>query len=258
VRTRLHVGRMSLGITLMVLGATTSPLAASFSVNPTQVHLNPKGTSQLLTLRNESDAPLRFQLTVYKWNQAPDGTMQLEPTTDILFFPTLLTLEAKDERRIRVGSMVAFGATEQTYRLFVEELPPAETDAPVAGIRMLTKLGIPVFLQPEKASARATLRGLAVDDGRFSFELLNEGNVHFLPEAVVVRGLDAKGDVVVNEELKSWYVLASGLRRFEVAVPPAACGSVRELEVEARIAKTSLKERLQTPAPPCVADRKGP
>ncbi len=257
MRTSLRVGAVVLGIAMLTAPAT-SARAGSFSVNPTQVFLSQNGTSQLLTLRNESDAPLRFQLTVFKWNQAADGVMQLEPTTDILFFPSLLTLDAKDERRIRVGAMVPFAATEQTYRLFVEELPPAEVDAPAEGVRMLTKLGIPVFLRPAKPSARVTLRALEVDDGRFSFELLNEGNVHFLPESVVVRGLDAGGDVVLHQELQSWYVLAAGLRHFEFEVPHGSCGSIKAFEVEARIAKTSLKERLLTPAPPCVSDRKGP
>jgi len=227
--------------------------AGAFSVNPTQIFLSPGASTQLLTLRNESDDTLRFQLTAFKWQQAADGAMQLEPTNDVIFFPAMLSLGAKDERRIRIGVTVPFDAIEKTYRLFVQELPPEETGEgpPPGGIRMLTKLGIPVFLRPPKPAAQATLRDLVMTGGAFSFSLYNGGNVHFLPETVVVRGFDASGARVFEQEVTSWYVLANTPRAFTYAVPTEACGKLRSLEVEARIAKTSLKERLQTPAPVC-------
>jgi P pilus assembly chaperone PapD len=67
----------------LVLQAGT--LAASaFKVTPVRVTFNGP-SSTLLTLKNESDQPLRFQISSYVWSQDPKGGMQLTPTDDIAF-----------------------------------------------------------------------------------------------------------------------------------------------------------------------------
>jgi P pilus assembly chaperone PapD len=66
--------------------------AATFTVEPTQIVFSNRTNSVLLTLRNESTETLRFELSVFKWDQSPSGEMQLEGTEDIVFFPALLTL----------------------------------------------------------------------------------------------------------------------------------------------------------------------
>src|SRR5512141_1630359 len=76
--------------------------ASAFRVTPIQVELSGK-SSALLTLTNESGQPLRFQISAFSWSQAPNGDMQLNPTQDISFFPSLLTLKAGEERKVRVG-----------------------------------------------------------------------------------------------------------------------------------------------------------
>jgi fimbrial chaperone protein len=96
---------------------------------------------------------LQFQLSVFAWAQSPSGEMQLEPTEDIVFFPTLLTLKPNETRRVRVGSATTQEVREKTYRIFVEELPPAGTVAG-SGVRVLTKMGIPIFVRPVKKSLR--------------------------------------------------------------------------------------------------------
>jgi len=54
--------------------------AATFTVDPTQIFLSGRSGSVLLTLRNESNETLQFQLSVFAWTQSPSGEMQLEPT----------------------------------------------------------------------------------------------------------------------------------------------------------------------------------
>ncbi len=235
----------------LALGQASAAGAASFSVNPTQVFLSATTKSALVTLKNESDQPVRFQLTLMSWSQAPDGQMQLAATEDIIFFPALLTLNAREERKVRVGATVPPGAVEKTYRLFVEELPPLEKKEMPNSVTMLTKMGVPIFLQPARITAQAALRDLAVAGGRLSFRLLNTGTVHFAPEAVWVRGLDEAGATLFDQKADVWYVLAGGLRAFDVEVPVARCALVRSLVVEARLPGTMLKETLQAPGGAC-------
>jgi fimbrial chaperone protein len=226
--------------------------AASFSVNPTQLMLSGGAKSALVSLKNETDQPVRFQLSVMAWNQAVDGQMQLSPTEDVVFFPALLTLKGHEERKVRVGATVAPGSVEKTYRLFIEELPPLENAEGTTGVAMVTKMGIPIFLRPAKVTAQAALEDLNVKSGRLCFRLQNKGNVYFIPQVIHVRGLDASGTTVVDQQPSGWYVLAGGARAFEVDIPAAQCGQVRSFLVEAQLSGTRLTETLQTPAGACA------
>jgi fimbrial chaperone protein len=222
--------------------------AATFTVDPTHIFLSARSGSVLLTLRNESTETLQFQLSVFAWTQSASGQMELEPTEDIVFFPTLLTLKAKETRRVRVGSATPQDVREKTYRIFVEELPPV--DNLTAGVRVLTKMGIPIFVRPVKEVATATLTDLRQRDGTLRFALTNAGTVHVVPQSITVRGL-AGSNTAFNQELEGWYVLAGGRREFDMAFPKNACAQVTSIVVDVQFASGKLQERLQTPNGAC-------
>lgn len=223
--------------------------AATFTVDPTQIFLSGRSGSVLLTLRNESNETLQFQLSVFAWTQNPSGQMELEPTEDIVFFPTLLTLKPKETRRVRVGSATPQDVREKTYRIFVEELPPVEKE-PGVGVRVLTKMGIPIFVRPVKEVATATLNNLRQQEGTLRFTLANEGTVHVVPQSIKVRGL-AGSNAAFDRDLEGWYVLAGGRREFDMAFPKNACAQVTSIVVDIQFASAKLQERLQTPNGVC-------
>jgi fimbrial chaperone protein len=235
---------------LMMLVSAASASAATFTVNPTQIFLSSKATTSLLTLRNDSEEPLRFQLTAFAWQQTPTGELSLTATEDVVFFPALLTLAPKEERKIRVGATVGAAAQERTYRIFVEELPAAAGRQENA-VRVLTKMGIPIFIRPAKEVATADLRELALGGGSLRFNVTNRGTVHFVPQKVVVRAAGQAGERLFEEELKAWYILAGGRRDFEFATPQATCARVASLSVEIEFDSNVLKESLQTPGGTC-------
>jgi fimbrial chaperone protein len=223
--------------------------AATFTVDPTQIFLSGRTASALLTLRNESQETLRFQLTVFAWDQSPSGEMTLGSTEDILIFPSLLTLGPSETRRVRVGSTTAPGAREKTYRVFVEELPPATPAA--SGVRVLTKMGIPVFVRPSKELASATLGGLERRQGALHFTVANTGTVHVVPRDIVVRGLAGSTETFAHP-LSGWYVLAGGRREFDVTLPETRCSDVTAISVAVEFGSGRLEERLQTPGGVCA------
>lgn len=222
--------------------------AATFTVDPTQIFLSGRTGSVLLTLRNDSSETLQFQLSVFAWQQSASGQMELEPTEDIVFFPTLLTLKAKETRRVRVASATPQDAREKTYRVFVEELPP--TGASTSGVRVLTKMGIPIFVRPAKEVATATLNDLRQQDGALRFTLGNAGTVHVVPQSITVRGLTGS-NAAFTRELEGWYVLAGGRREFDLALPEDVCAQVTSIVVDVLFASGKLQERLQTPGGAC-------
>src|SRR6266513_6406857 len=147
--------RKSFAQAVVVLGLVlqAGTLAASaFQVTPVRVTFSGP-SSTLLTLKNESDQPLRFQISSFVWSQDPKGAMQLGPTEDIVFFPALLSLNPGEERKVRVAATVAATDVEKTYRIFFEELPPlVKPENAGAQVRILTKMGIPIFVSPGKAN----------------------------------------------------------------------------------------------------------
>src|SRR5262245_47029620 len=124
--------------------------ASTLRVSPVQVNLSAASPSTLLTISNDSDQPIRIQVSASAWDQDSSGKMLLTPTRDVVFFPMMLTIAPHAERKVRVGSSAEFGSVEKAYRLFVEELPAAATPTATGGfqIQVLTRMGIPVFLQP--------------------------------------------------------------------------------------------------------------
>jgi fimbrial chaperone protein len=248
--TRLAV--MIVAVAGAYVAAAGPASAATFSVNPTQIFLSARATTALLTVRNDSDETLRFQLSAFAWDQTAAGDLKLAPTQDVIFFPALLTLAPKEERRIRVGSTATAAATEKTYRVFVEELPGADAAAPGASVRVLTKMGIPIFLRPARETAPATLTDLSLHDGLFHFSLSSTGTVHVVPQRITVRGKAANGQAVFEKGVTGWYILAGERREFELSLPEPDCERTTSLLVEAAFDTTTVKEMLQTPAGACA------
>ena len=56
--------------------------AANFAVTPTEVNLSASATSALVTLRNGSTSPLRFEVTLVSWSEDEHGKMTLNPSSD--------------------------------------------------------------------------------------------------------------------------------------------------------------------------------
>jgi fimbrial chaperone protein len=235
---------------LLGLGAGTSAEAAAFSVNPTQIHLATRSASALLSLRNDSTQALRFELTVSAWSQSASGEMTLEPTKDVVFFPSLLTLKPGEERKVRVGTVVPPGAREKTYRIFIKELPPLEGGTS-AGVRVLTTMGIPIFVRPDKELSSAALNDLRHGGGTLQFALSNTGTVHFVPQKIAVTGF-ADGSPVFEQQVDGWYVLAATRREFSVPLPAGTCARLTSVLIHVEFASGSLEERLQTPGGVCA------
>ena len=238
---------------LAIAGVLAGDAAAStFNVSPTQVFLDGRTSSALLTLRNDSTEPLRFQLSVFAWDQSPSGEMTLTPTEDIVFFPALVTLAPKEERKIRVGRVVGAGDVERTYRIFVEELPPLEAiTSGNAGVKVLTKMGIPIFVRPARETTTLGIKDVSGKAGTLTFTVANSGTVHVVPERVVVRGL-AGAEAVFEKPVSSWYLLAGGRRQFDVPLAGADCARATAFQVEIAYGESKIDQRIDAPAGICA------
>jgi fimbrial chaperone protein len=239
-----------LAVGLGLLAGAGRAVGQPMEITPTQVELTSDSRSAIVTLHNTAAEPVRYQVAAFAWDQDPRGEMKLAPTRDLQFFPSLVTVAPGERRNIRVAAVAPFGAVEKPYRLFIEQLPDAAraTNA----VRVLTRVGIPVYLEPRDPAVRAEVTGLALAGRRVSFTLRNTGTVRIRPEVVRAVGRDGAGAVVFDEKLPSWYVLAGGERAFEVTIPEAVCGQVATLSAEAALGKSGVEARLPVARGACT------
>ena len=107
-------------VVVVLLLASHLVIASNFTVSPTEVDLSASATSALVTLRNGSKSPLRFEVTLFSWSEDEHGKMALTPSSDVTFFPKLVELAAGASRNIRVGINAGMARDiEQTFRLFI-------------------------------------------------------------------------------------------------------------------------------------------
>ena len=225
--------------------------ANSFQVSPIRINLVPSESSTLLTIQNEAKEQLRVQVSVSAWDENTSGAMVLTPTEEIIFYPTLLTLNPGDQRNVRVGTKSSVVDKEKSYRIFIEELP-SQLKLTTTGVRLLTRMSVPIFIRPAKAEARPRIEQMVLRAPEFSFELKNIGNAHFQPRQIVVRGTGASGEIVLERKIPGWYVLAGATRHYQIDVPKGDCVKINDLSVELDFEGNSVKERFMPPPNACI------
>ena len=226
--------------------------ASGLNISPVQIWLTPDASKSLLTLRNEGPEDARYQLSVMAWDEDARTGMKLGPTEDILVFPTVLELKVGETRSLRVGSMVPFGPVEKTYRVFLEELPAPEKPQARSMVRVLTRVGIPIFLAPVRLLEDRKLSALSLGAAGAALDVQNTGNVHLRVDTVLLEGFADGGARLFEKETQGWYVLAGGHKRYEVAVPKDACTKVRKLVMSVKTDKEQVfQEPLDTPGGAC-------
>ncbi|HUB95711.1 MAG TPA: fimbria/pilus periplasmic chaperone [Stellaceae bacterium] len=242
-------------LTIAIL-AGAGPAAAAITLTPVQVELTPARQSDLISVTNDSDDPLRLQVEVFAWQQRPDGETVLEPTKDILAFPPLLTMAAHETKRIRVGATVPPGAAEKPYRMSVQELPEPTAQGGPASVRMLTKISIPVFLQPGPVTISGRIEAVPSRDGAWTLRVENTGTRRFVLAEIDARGIDGAGATLFDAKAAGWYVLAGGQRDYSLALSAADCRAAHSLELSAKLDDRQLKTTVPVQAGTCGAGAK--
>lgn len=226
--------RAILVLAVLALGFVSSAHASTFNVNPIQLHLSEDGSSTLLTVHNTSDEEIRFQLDTYAWSQGAEGKIQLAPTKDIIFFPRMMKLGPGEKRKVRIGLAnpeAKAALSERTYRILVEELPSRKTKQDAEQVQVLTRMSIPIFVAPPTQLVKLSIGNASVRAGRFRFDLKNEGTVHTMLKKVSVTAVSKANKPLFSRDLAGWYLLASGVRTYEVEIPKSLCGKVARFKV---------------------------
>jgi fimbrial chaperone protein len=190
--------------------------AGSFQVSPVRAELSARQSSAALTVQNHGSEPVVIQLQAMAWSQ-DGGQDAYQPTDDLLATPPIFTIQPGAAQIVRVGLLR--GADEHrelSYRLFLQEVPPA-IRPDFKGLQMALRIGLPVFVLPAARTAPALswrVERTARDQVRVN--LKNEGNAHvqvtdfglYLPDREQALAMQQVSAYVLPGQVRNWTLAA--------------------------------------------------
>lgn len=189
--------------------------AQAVEIQPIRLQVAAGAQAGDLSVRNPRTEVLRLQVDLMHWRQGPDGDV-LEPATDALVVPRLLSLEPGASQRLRVGLSAGPRDRERAYRLRIRELPQPPPPGFV-GVRTVMEFSVPVFFDGAAAGAPPELAWRASRDGTGAVlvEARNDGARH--ARFSRLRLLDSAGNELARSE-RPHYVLPGASARWRLPV----------------------------------------
>lgn len=234
--------------------ASLPAAAGEFSIKPIRIELGAAIRSAVITVTNESQDKLSFQLQAMEWTQDKMGKDEYRDTNDLVFFPKIMTVDPGQEGVIRVGAKNAIVPTERTYRLFIEELPgipKGTTPQSGAQINVLIRFGAPIFVTPPQTRDGLEIESLSLVNGVLTIAARNSGNRHQLVQGINLKGLDGKGEEVYTLTLADRYLLAGTAKSYTTTIDGDRCSRIADLAIEFRTDKLSVKRKLEVTRAMC-------
>ncbi len=232
--------------------------AADFQVQPTTLELGGSVKSGAFSVINNGAESINFQVAVKAWTQDATGKDIYEDTKDIVFFPTIMTVEGNQQRAIRIGVKAPPAQKEKTYRLFVEEIPSAKkqiklTEGKInAGITIAFRFATPIFIKPLKEEMSAVVEKIDMSKGSVIASIKNTGTVHIKLLNVTFSGKAADGKELFSKEVAGWYVLNGVAVSYETRVPKEVCDSLATIEVRAKTEKLNIAGNMNVQKSMCA------
>jgi fimbrial chaperone protein len=220
-------------------------VAADFTIAPVRIFFDSGTTTSILTITNKSENALTLQLKSFTWEQDEEGKDVYSPTEDIIFFPKIFKIGKDEEKLVRLGTKILHGSHEKTYRLFMEEVPEPQQKAKGAAVKILMRVGVPIFIVPLQEEAKGSIAGAVVQNGALTLTVKNEGNSHFIIKKITAKGINDGGNEVFNTETGGGYLHAGNAKSFKIELPADDCLEAKTLEITIATDKLSMNEKIE-------------
>lgn len=221
--------------------------AGEFVINPLRVTLDRSTRASEVVVRNEDRSPLRMQVEAMAWTQDDSGADQYAPAEGLLYFPRTMEIPPGESRIVRVGVRAAPVTREESYRLFIEELPPAtaaEDMAQGASLRVFLRVGVAVFVAPAQPERKVQITRLALTGRLAAWTVENAGNVHLRAERVELTGRSREGATLFTQVFAERYFLAGATRTLRFELPHEWCAQLASMEATLLADRMDLKRRI--------------
>jgi fimbrial chaperone protein len=235
-------------LALLAMAPALDAMAGAFGVSPIRLELDPGSRSGLVTVSNDDERKLYFQLKLFEWTQTPTGEDKLAESDALIFFPQILSVDPKERRIVRVGVKAPPAGPERAFRLFIEEMPdPNEAAAGGAQIAVRLRFGVPIFVSSGKGDPQPEIASVTATKGAIQVAVRNPGARQVRLEELVARA----GDRVVGK-VAGWYVFPGATRAFTIPVAPADCPLGKAIEIDARGDGKEARKSFEPPRELCA------
>ena len=209
--------RFALCLVLAFTGSTRMANAASLQVSPVLVEVTAPGATATITVRNDGKATLATQLRIFRWSQS-DGEERLEPTEDVVASPPAVELRPQQDYVVRiVRTTKAPVVGEESYRLFVDELPDTQQ---ISGVKLVVRHSLPVFFDAPDAAPPDPAWTLARTGRGVALNVANHGERRIRLSAVRIG--DATGRTLALNEGLVGYALGRSTMSFPTRIAGSA------------------------------------
>jgi len=147
--------------------------AQMLEIAPVSITFMPEQRTASMTVTNRSNAPVVIQVRPFLWREN-DGASTLTDTAALGVSPPFAEIAPGQAQSIRLVLRTSPGATEETYRLLIDQLPPPNTP----GVRVALRISLPVFIQPTALASAALVWQVVSGRSGSELQVRNRGNRH--------------------------------------------------------------------------------
>ena len=221
----MTVRRRLLWVTVGLCLVVRPSLAAQLHVEPVLLELSAPVAAGVLTLRNDDDIAAVVQTRVVRWSQS-NGNDVLEPATDVVASPPMVTLAPRTDyvvRVVRVSKQPV--GDEESYRVIVDQLPNAAGQQN-RSVNVLIRQSIPVFFRARDVRPANVSWTFRREANKLVLTATNAGSEHLRIAALRLRSSagatisygNGLAGYVLGQSFKSW-VLPGHPPGFDVRGP---------------------------------------
>src|SRR5665811_2363992 len=141
------------GAANLVLGIATGLLlpsrarAAALQITPVLIELLGGARTSTIQVENKGGGATTMQVRVFSWAQSPDDDV-LTQTEELVASPPIFSVPDGGAQIVRLVLRVAPAATEQAFRVMLDEIPAAAQGTAVV---VALRVSLPVFVIPSTA-----------------------------------------------------------------------------------------------------------
>lgn len=227
---------------LLMLSAAAS--AQSITVLPVNIDMAAGQMATTLTVINQGDAETSVQIRALSWSQV-NGEETLTPSDDVVASPPIATIAPGATQVVRLVLRTAPKDKEATYRVLLDQIPPA---AAPGTVRIALRLSIPVFALPATRAVPHVQFRLEHDGGQAYLVAVNDGERHeTLRDITLTTSQGGKLNTAANA---SPYVLTGATRRWPITMQGRVPGPGETLRVSAQGISGAIDQPVGAAAKP--------
>lgn len=218
-------------VALSTLSAAPPVIAGTLQVAPIGLELLAPTSAGTLKLENKGTKAIEVQLRVFRWSQV-DGQERLEPTTDVVVSPPILSVAPQSDVTVRVvrpSKQEIVG--EEGYRVLVDELPDPTTRKNGI-ISIVLRQSLPIFFRSQAANSPDVKWSIVKSGGRTFIAAQNAGQRKLRISQMKLT--DKNGHTAVVSEGLVGYVLGGSSMRWPISPKIGSLATNQALTISAQ------------------------